>query len=350
MAFTQAARYVAECTTPDDYLLVAAELPEIHVFAHRRCRGAGGAGDGPLHLSDDQRRALARLSGQSVPIRSCRRLPFQSEFIGPSRCWRAHQRSLPRGRNDRRSVSGVRGRQSDAAARGSALGTSMLHVRPLHRDPALRSTPGYRGAGRYGDWRFDPMHRGHIEILPRRGRASRRAAAVPTSRRMPTSDEASAAPAEESAGAIVDSIRYISYTHVNQFDTETILKTAGPRYYVKGKDWKAGCRRSSCASAPDHGIGIVYLDTVRDSSAGSSNSSYREANHTMNITEFEQRVLERGRSVPGITTPSISPATADEGNNYNLGRDARSKRRNPSHQGSFPARESARISAADRAR
>ena len=75
-----AARYVAECTSSDDYLLVAGEAPEIHVFARRRfAAGQGTMGMG-LYTSDaDQRRALARLARQSVPI-ILADVNFESEF------------------------------------------------------------------------------------------------------------------------------------------------------------------------------------------------------------------------------------------------------------------------------
>ena len=65
----RAARYVAECTAPDEYLLVAGHYQEIPVFARRRF----AAGQPTVSLSfytseGDQRRALARLERQSVPI------------------------------------------------------------------------------------------------------------------------------------------------------------------------------------------------------------------------------------------------------------------------------------------
>jgi hypothetical protein len=64
-----AARYIAECTEPDDYLFVAGHNQEIPVFARRRF----AAGQATVSLSfytsdDDQRRAIARLERQSVPI------------------------------------------------------------------------------------------------------------------------------------------------------------------------------------------------------------------------------------------------------------------------------------------
>lgn len=78
----QAARYVAECTSPDDYLLVAAEAPEIHVFARRRFAGGQASLSMGLYTSPaDQRRAIDRLREQSVPIVLADASRFQSEFI-----------------------------------------------------------------------------------------------------------------------------------------------------------------------------------------------------------------------------------------------------------------------------
>jgi hypothetical protein len=64
-----AARYIAECTRPDDHVLVAAEAPEIPFYARRRF----AAGQATVSLSmytseDNQRRAIAQLASQSVPI------------------------------------------------------------------------------------------------------------------------------------------------------------------------------------------------------------------------------------------------------------------------------------------
>ncbi len=72
---------------------------------------------------------------------------------------------------------------------------------------------------------------------------------------------------ESQRATVVDAIRYISYTHVNQFDTETILEHLRPRYYIKGKDWDGRLPARQVEICGRLGIGIVYLDTVRDSSS-----------------------------------------------------------------------------------
>jgi glycerol-3-phosphate cytidylyltransferase-like family protein len=66
--------------------------------------------------------------------------------------------------------------------------------------------------------------------------------------------------------AVVDAIRYIAFTHINHVDTETILEHLQPRYYVKGKDWEGRLPPRQVEICARLGIGVVYLDTIRDSS------------------------------------------------------------------------------------
>ena len=117
------------------------------------------------------------------------------------------------------------------------------------------------------DGAFDPLHRGHIEYF----RAAAEQLDVPllcnvASDRYVRSKHPPLLP-EEQRAAIVDAIRYITYTHVNQFDTETILRELQPKYYVKGKDWEGRLPPDQVAICSDYGIEVVYLDTVLDSSS-----------------------------------------------------------------------------------
>ena len=123
-----------------------------------------------------------------------------------------------------------------------------------------------RGAVAMVDGAFDPLHRGHIEYF--------RAAAelgVPllcnvASDAYVRTKHPPLLP-EDQRAAVVDAIRYITYTHVNRFDTETILRELRPRYYVKGKDWSGRLPPEQVVICREHGIEIVYLDTVLDSSS-----------------------------------------------------------------------------------
>lgn len=124
-----------------------------------------------------------------------------------------------------------------------------------------------RGRVAMVDGAFDPLHRGHIEYFRFASErldapllcnvASDRYVETKHPPLLPESDRA----------AVVDAIRYISYTHVNQFDTETILTELRPRYYVKGSDWRGQLPGAQVDICREHGIEIVYLDTVIDSSS-----------------------------------------------------------------------------------
>ena len=127
--------------------------------------------------------------------------------------------------------------------------------------------PAYRGALAMVDGAFDPLHRGHIEYF----RAAAERLDVPllcnvASDAYVRTKHPPLLP-EEQRAAIVDAIRYISFTHINRFDTETILRHLRPRYYVKGKDWEGRLPAEQVRICAEHGIGVVYLDTVLDSSS-----------------------------------------------------------------------------------
>ena len=63
------ARYVAECTSPSDHVLVVGPIHEILVFARRRFAAGQAMFKLSLYTSEgDQRRALERLKDQSVPV------------------------------------------------------------------------------------------------------------------------------------------------------------------------------------------------------------------------------------------------------------------------------------------
>jgi cytidyltransferase-like protein len=117
------------------------------------------------------------------------------------------------------------------------------------------------------DGAFDPLHRGHIEYF----RAAASAVDVPllcnvASDRYVRSKHPPLLP-EDQRAAIVDAIRYISFTHINCFDTETVLRELRPRYYVKGRDWEGRLPPDQVQICAEFGIDVVYLDTLIDSSS-----------------------------------------------------------------------------------
>lgn len=127
--------------------------------------------------------------------------------------------------------------------------------------------PRHAGQVAMVDGAFDPLHVGHIAYFEAAAALGLPVLCNVASDRYVSTKHPPLLP-EEQRAIVVDAIRYISYTHINQHDTETILEQLRPRYYVKGKDWQArGLPPRQQEICERLGIGIVYLDTVRDSSS-----------------------------------------------------------------------------------
>jgi cytidyltransferase-like protein len=119
------------------------------------------------------------------------------------------------------------------------------------------------------DGSFDPLHRGHIEYFREAWeRATRQQVDllcnVASDRYVRTKHEPLLSDVDRVA--IIDAIRYISYTHLNEHDTETILRQLQPKYYVKGSDWIGRLPQEQERICREHGIEILYLETVLNSS------------------------------------------------------------------------------------
>ena len=125
---------------------------------------------------------------------------------------------------------------------------------------------GYRQQVAMVDGAFDPLHRGHIEYFKAASALDVPLLCNVASDAYVRTKHAPLLP-EDQRAAVVDAIRYISYTHVSQFDTETILRELRPKYYVKGKDWEGKLPDEQVRICAEHDIGVVYLDTVLDSSS-----------------------------------------------------------------------------------
>jgi cytidyltransferase-like protein len=125
----------------------------------------------------------------------------------------------------------------------------------------------YRGRVAMVDGAFDPLHKGHIEYFKAAAQLGVPVLCNVASDRYVRTKHAPLL-SETHRATIIDAIRYIDYVHIYQIDTETVLRELRPRYYVKGSDWKArGLPPEQAVICREHGIEIVYLDTVLDSSS-----------------------------------------------------------------------------------
>ena len=116
------------------------------------------------------------------------------------------------------------------------------------------------------DGGFDPLHRGHIEYFRAAAQLGVPVLCNLSSDRYVSSKHPVFLP-EDQRAAIIDAIRYIDYTHINPYDTEAALRELRPRYYIKGADWRDRLPPEQIDICRTHGIEIVYLDTVLDSSS-----------------------------------------------------------------------------------
>ncbi len=127
--------------------------------------------------------------------------------------------------------------------------------------------PEYRGRVAMVDGAFDPLHHGHIEYFrAARGLGAPVLCNIASDRYVRTKHRPLLT--ETQRAAVIDAIRYIDYVHICQIDTETVLRHLHPRYYVKGSDWRErGLPPEQDVICREHGIEIVFLDTVLDSSS-----------------------------------------------------------------------------------
>lgn len=155
----------------------------------------------------------------------------------------------------------------------------------------------YRHAVAMVDGAFDPLHSGHIEYFCRAHELGIPLLCNVASDRYVIQKHPPFLP-EEQRAAIIDSNRYITFTHINKFDTETVLSELRPKYYVKGKDWEDCLPKKQVKICQENGIEIVYLDTVLDSSTKVlQRYMQRERSQREMIHAFESFVLSQ-KSIP----------------------------------------------------
>jgi D-beta-D-heptose 7-phosphate kinase/D-beta-D-heptose 1-phosphate adenosyltransferase len=122
-----------------------------------------------------------------------------------------------------------------------------------------------RGAVAMVDGGFDPIHPGHITYF-------REAAALgaPVLCNISTDEWLVAKHPvllkQHERAEIIDAIRYIDYTHLAHGSTEDVLRELRPRFYVKGADWRGRLPDGEVEICAAHGIEMVYLETVTNSS------------------------------------------------------------------------------------
>lgn len=147
----------------------------------------------------------------------------------------------------------------------------------------------YQGKVAMVDGGFDPLHHGHIKYFE-----SASTLGVPVLCNV-TGDNYVArkhAPllSLDKRCQVIDALKYISFTHPNAFDTETVLEELKPKFYVKGSDWKGRLPPQQVEICQNNGTEIVYLETILDSSTKIFDE-YVSKTMSAQVAAFEQFAL-----------------------------------------------------------
>ena len=125
-------------------------------------------------------------------------------------------------------------------------------------------------------------------------------------------------------------LRAIAYVHKNPYDTETVLRELRPRYYVKGDDWKDKLPSEQIGICKEHGIEIVYLDTVRNSSSGILRRFLAHHGVELSLESYETFTLNQDE--PGsqeFSAEYFTDTWRAEGNAYDIATRRKMEGRNP---------------------
>jgi cytidyltransferase-like protein len=125
--------------------------------------------------------------------------------------------------------------------------------------------PGLAGTVTMVSGGFDPLHPGHITYF------EAAAALGPPLLCNVSSDQWVSRKhtpllTQEERMRVVDALRVVDYTHAERGTTEEVLALLRPRYFAKGADWRGRLPEQELAVCAQHGVEIVFLDTVVDSS------------------------------------------------------------------------------------
>jgi cytidyltransferase-like protein len=125
--------------------------------------------------------------------------------------------------------------------------------------------PGLAGTVAMVSGGFDPLHAGHVAYF----RAASELGVPLLCNVSPDAWVARKHPpllAQSERLEVIDAIRYVTFTHAERTTTEDVLVRLRPRYFAKGADWRGRLPEEEAAVCAAHGIEIVFLDTVLDSS------------------------------------------------------------------------------------
>jgi cytidyltransferase-like protein len=127
---------------------------------------------------------------------------------------------------------------------------------------------GLRGVVAMVDGGFDPLHGGHVAYFEEAAGLGAPLLCNLASDEYVATKHPPLLPQDERA-RVIDALRPIAYVHPSATTTEAVLRQLRPRFYVKGSDWAhRTLPPGELDACQEHGIEVVLLDTMRNSSSG----------------------------------------------------------------------------------
>lgn len=130
---------------------------------------------------------------------------------------------------------------------------------------ATEELAGLRGRVTMVDGGFDPLHPGHVAYFRAAAELGLPVLCNVSSDEWVARKHPPLLPQAERA-ELIDAIRCVEYVHPSSTTTAEVLRDLRPRAYAKGADWRDRLPEEELEACAEHGIEIVYLETVRDSS------------------------------------------------------------------------------------
>jgi glycerol-3-phosphate cytidylyltransferase-like family protein/2-polyprenyl-3-methyl-5-hydroxy-6-metoxy-1,4-benzoquinol methylase len=179
------------------------------------------------------------------------------------------------------------------------------------------------------DGGFDPIHAGHIAYL-----REAKALGAPLLCNL-SADECIARKhpvvlPQVSRAVVVGALDSIHYVHPSATTTAEVLDQARPKYYVKGKDWEGRLPDIELQVCKRHGIEIVYLDTILDSSTSIVRRLLDTGSLSEQVDQYEDFILKQAtRGAEHYSDDYFHSSWRDQANDYRLETRRRLEGRNP---------------------
>jgi len=124
----------------------------------------------------------------------------------------------------------------------------------------------YQGRVSLVDGAFDPLHAGHIAYFQAAADCGAPLLCNVASDRYVSTKHRPLLP-ESQRVTVINALRDVMYVHLNERDTESVLRQLRPMAYIKGSDWKGRLPRRQVDICDSLGIRICFVETVKESSS-----------------------------------------------------------------------------------